>query len=137
MIFLKRKKKTKHCFCHRDFTVEEIISLIVFLRKKENIIKYKNCFFDLKRTGMLNELKIDSDENLLESKDKIKLFCDELNAMFRKFNLNTCKRKIHFLSQMYLETMRFRASEEAVSSICVNYFGGCDFRGTRDEAIDP
>jgi hypothetical protein len=28
-----------------------------------------------------------------------------MNAMFKKFSIKTCRRKIHFLGQMYLETI--------------------------------
>lgn len=48
--------------------------------------------------------------------------------MFSKFNINTCKRKIHFLAQTYIETNHFRSTHEA-SGVCSGYKGGCDFRG--------
>lgn len=36
----------------------------------------------------------------------------ELNRVMRKYEINTCLRKIHFLSQVYHETDRFYSSQE-------------------------
>jgi predicted chitinase len=35
-----------------------------------------------------------------------------MNAMFDKYQINTCLRKIHFLAQSYVETDRFRTTYE-------------------------
>lgn len=49
--------------------------------------------------------------------------------MFKKFSINTCKRKIHFIGQMYLETIYFRYTYESRSSVPSNYRGGVPFQG--------
>jgi len=117
------------CFCNCDIEVEEMIDLIYCLRDKQGYKTFRESFFNLK-TEYISSIRI-TDGAINENRDKIKLFTDEMNAMFKKFNINTCKRKIHFIGQMYLETDSFRATYEGQSTTSVpsNYRGGYDFQG--------
>lgn len=49
----------------------------------------------------------------------------------KKYNINTCIRKIHFISQAYHESHRFRATFEGRSkdNTPSNYEGGYNFQG--------
>ncbi|WP_228458478.1 hypothetical protein, partial [Chryseobacterium hagamense] len=49
--------------------------------------------------------------------------------MFTKYDINTCKRKIHFIGQMYLETIYFRYTYESRKEVPKNYKGGVPFQG--------
>ena len=89
---------------------------------------YRESLFDKSQSEMLSGVKCTSDSKLSNSIDKLSYFSGELNKMFSKFGLNTCKRKIHFIAQMYLETESFRSTCEGIG-VCSGYAGGCDFRG--------
>ena len=91
--------------------------------------KRKEAFFDSGSEFIsilrITEGKIDEEKN----KNKIKLFTVELNKMFEKFKITSCKQKIHFLGQMYLETIYFRYTYESRSVVPSNYRGGVAFQG--------
>ncbi len=104
--------------------------MIYFLRDKEKVVANREKFFDKKRSnGVIKEIAVTDNTSITDNKNKVSLFVSEMNSMFSKYEINTCKRKIHFISQMYLETMRFRATTEANSHYCLNYKGACAFRG--------
>ena len=90
-------KKTKTCYCDRDFTEDEIRSLVKTMKGKEVIwegIKSNACII----------------------KDKtFKSLTIELNKMFRKFKINKCIQKITFLAQVNAETGFFAISHEIPS----------------------
>lgn len=54
-----------------------------------------------------------------------------INKAMKKYNINTCIRKIHFISQAYHESHRFRATFEGRSkdNTPSNYGGGYNFQG--------
>ena len=115
------------CYCNRDIEVDEMLDIIYNLRDKQNYKSKREVFFD--RGGeYISAIRVESG-TLTENKDKIKLFTDEMNAMFKKFSIKTCKRKIHFLGQMYLETISFQYTYESRSEVPDNYKGGVAFQG--------
>lgn len=91
------------CYCDRELTVTEVRDIIIALRKsessvyigenKENLFYKSNC-----------ELPITS--------KTYEAFTCELNKVFKKYNINTCLRRIHFLAQAYHETDRFSTTKE-------------------------
>ncbi|HCA09383.1 hypothetical protein [Chryseobacterium sp.] len=115
------------CYCNRDITVDEMIDLIYHLRDKQNYKSKRDSFFNSGKEKIL-AIGITSGK-ISENRDKIKLFTDEMNTMFKKFDIKTCKRKIHFLGQMYLETISFTYTFESRDSVPDNYKGGVDFQG--------
>lgn len=115
------------CYCNRDITVDEMIDLIYHLRDKQNYKSKRDSFFDSGKEKIL-AIGITSGK-ISENRDKIKLFTDEMNTMFKKFKIKTCKRKIHFLGQMYLETISFTYTYESRDSVPDNYKGGVAFQG--------
>lgn len=115
------------CYCNRDITVDEMIELIYHLRDKQNYKSKRDAFFNEGKEKIAS-IGITSGK-ISENRDKVKLFTDEMNAMFKKFSIKTCKRKIHFLGQMYLETISFTHTYESRDSVPDNYKGGVPFQG--------
>ncbi|WP_239689765.1 hypothetical protein [Rodentibacter caecimuris] len=98
--------KKYECFCHRDFTVEEVKNIVHRLRDFEPNVKRalgyslfsaKNC-------------------NIPISEATYENFTKELNITMKKYDINTCLRKIHFLAQCYHESAHFSTSQELGSS---------------------
>jgi len=113
------------CVCDRDFTSSEMLKIIYELRDKTNFKTHREKFFDL-GSEFMSSLRTN---NLSIDKGKVSLFTERINSMFFNYGINTCRRKIHSLAQMYVETASFRSTSENISSLCSNYKGGCDFRG--------
>lgn len=117
------------CFCNRNIEKNEIVRMIYFLREKEKFIQKREWFFN-KGPEFIPEIRIVngklSDKN---NEKQLITFTNALNAMFLQFKINTCKRKIHFLAQMYLETMQFTSTYENRTSVPENYRGGVPFQG--------
>jgi len=95
------------CYCGRDFTVEEVKNIVKELRDKEVDSKGRAT------------VKISDGYNLFTKKTSIpdtdktyERFTEELNKTMKKYEINTCIRKIHFLAQSYTESNRFRSTEE-------------------------
>ena len=86
----KMKENTK-CFCCRDFTVDEVKSMIKYLKGKEEIWEQKGC---------------DVDDESWES------FTRELNLAFRKYGISKCVQKIVFLAICAVETKLYSSSFE-------------------------
>ncbi|GAA4166627.1 hypothetical protein GCM10022217_40720 [Chryseobacterium ginsenosidimutans] len=95
------KKGDGKCFCDRDLELEELKLIVKQLRLSEKIIS----------TSLF------SDENcpLLNSDKTYDKLLEELNKTFSKYHINTCIRKIHFLSQSYHETSRLGTTLEYAS----------------------
>lgn len=94
--------KRGECFCYRDFTVKEIKKIIYQLRDFEPNVKRtlgyslfsaKNC-------------------NIPNSETTYENFTKELNIAMKKYDIDTCLRKIHFLAQCYHESAHFSTSQE-------------------------
>ncbi|WGE43125.1 glycoside hydrolase family 19 protein [Actinobacillus equuli] len=89
----------KHeCFCHRDFTVDEVKNIVSSLSgtKSYKLFTHKKCPLDDKEKSY---------EQLTE----------KLNSTFKKYEINTCIRKVHFLAQVYLESAHLTTTVEFAS----------------------
>ena len=86
------------CYCGVDFTVEEVRSFIKQMREDEKILT----------------MALFSDENCpISAEDKTyERLTEELNKMMKKYYINTCIRKIHFLAQSYHESSRYGTTLE-------------------------
>ncbi|WP_316633160.1 DUF4280 domain-containing protein [uncultured Flavobacterium sp.] len=115
------------CYCNRNIEVDEMIDIIYNLRDKQNYKSERDVFFN-KGSENIASIRITSGK-LTDNKEKLKLFVNEMNIMFKKFKINTCKRKIHFIGQMYLETISFRYTYESRTEVPSNYKGGVAFQG--------
>ncbi len=87
------------CFCHRDFTVDEFKYILKELRKRERL-----------PTDTLWKPKYST--GATPDDVSFERTVQELNRVMKKYNINTCLRKIHFLAQAYHETDRFRSTQE-------------------------
>ncbi|MEO6834120.1 MAG: hypothetical protein ABI378_15585, partial [Chitinophagaceae bacterium] len=97
----KRHFELTACFCDRNFSLDELKTVVKNLRNEEKI-KTTALFF--------------SDNCPLPENDKTyERFLEELNAMLNKFGINTCIRKLHFIAQSYHESGRFGTTLEGAS----------------------
>lgn len=96
------------CYCNRDFTVKEVRTIIKALRKTENI-KTNKIWVPVYKSGVSPNDKTYT------------TMTNKLNIVMRKYHINTCIRKIHFLAQVYHETDRFRAMTEYTSRYTQRY----------------
>ncbi|WP_244149142.1 hypothetical protein [Rodentibacter mrazii] len=94
--------KKDGCFCYRDFTVEEVKNIVHLLRDYEPKVK-KSLGYSLFSAKNCN---IPTSEATYEN------FTKELNIAVKKYDINTCIRKIHFLAQCYHESAHFSTSQE-------------------------
>ena len=115
------------CFCNRDFTVQELQKIITYLRKEEDFSS-KLKMYDGTKDLLVAQTTYDMEpsEKFSENESTYRVFTKMLNDMFRKYEINTCARKIHFLAQSYAETDRFRCSVECTD---VNKYDGYIGRG--------
>ena len=113
--FVEQMKRISDCFCHRDLSVSEVEDIIAALRKSEpSMYKGENK----------DKLFYSSNCNLPEKEKSYQRFTEELNRVFKNYEINTCIRKIHFLAQVYHETDRFRTTKEyATTATYAPYFG--------------
>lgn len=97
--------KTGNCYCNRDFTEEEFTKIFNKLRDSEPDVK--------KGSGYKVFSASNCDFN--ESDKTLKRLLEEINKVNRKYGINNCIQKIHFLSQIYWESDRFRTALEYAS----------------------
>ena len=90
--------KLGDCSCNRDLTLSELEEMIRTLRKSENI--------------STNDLFYFSYCTLPEDQKTYSALLNELNKIFKKYDISTCVRRIHFLAQLYHESHRFRTTIE-------------------------
>lgn len=90
-------KATKDCYCDKAFTEDQLKDLIKTMTGKEDIWK-----------GIKDPCPIDD--------KSLKSLTYEVNAMFKKYNINRCMQKITFLANLYAETGFFVQSIEEKSS---------------------
>lgn len=146
-------KEVKKCYCNRDFTPEEMNAIVIELRKGEitsyvtrktvetvNGVKKKVSkkvpftVYDQPNTKDLlfaNQSDIKRAEHLSVEDSSYEKVTDMINKTLKKYNINTCIRKIHFISQAYHESHRFRATFEGRTkeNTPSNYKGGYNFQG--------
>ena len=108
------ENKIGKCFCNRDFEIIEFNNIIHGLRDSETRVK-KDSGYNLFGS---NNCKLKEDDKTIE---KLR---GQINSIFKKYNINTCIRKIHFLAQIYHETDRLRTTlEYATNKNYKPYFG--------------
>lgn len=88
----------KPCYCDRDITVDELKQIIKEMRDSEKI----------KSTEIFNgyNCTLPSDEKTYEK------LTEEYNSVCKKYEINSCVRKIHFFAQTYWESDRFKTTLE-------------------------
>jgi predicted chitinase len=101
----KEEKKKGKCFCNRDITPDELTKMVKNIRD--------NTYYDGKTITFYHDDKLFYlYANVPKSERTFKKFAEVINKAFDKYEITTCARKIHFLSNMYVETMYFTATRE-------------------------
>lgn len=116
--FSNQTKSNNICFCKRDFTVDEFKMIVKELRD--------STFYNNKTITYFHQDKLFYLEPLLNENEKnnFQIVTWVVNQMFKKFKIDTCIRKINFLSQMYPETKYFTdLSENSPASNLDQYYG--------------
>jgi predicted chitinase len=127
------------CLCEQDMTEELFIDLLHYLRKETHFDSYKNAFF-FQGSEYVSELRVPilgnkpskEDKELTANMSQIVAYVSELNKIFKKFKLDTCLRRIHFLAQSYAETSWLTSTIElglSETNTPSNYKGGFKFIG--------
>lgn len=98
---------------------------------KLNLVTIDRAFYDDEVDGKKNEdrlfLKQSDDLNVRVSEANYKEFAKQINNTLKKYDINTCIRKIHFFAQLYHETQRLTTTYEDNPSWSVS--GGVYYRG--------
>lgn len=100
-----QKTNTGKCFCGRALTEEEFKTIFEKLRDSEPDVKRDSKY---KLFGATN-CKISITEK------NIKRLTEEFNKVAERYKITQCIQKIHFLSQIYWESDRFRTALEYAS----------------------
>lgn len=90
-------------------------------RYKKTVSKFDELGITIFQSKRIEKIKKDD--------ATIPKFTQEINKIFKDYNINTCLRKIHFLAQCYFESGRFVNTYEALTNVKSNYLGGVDFQG--------
>jgi len=121
------------CYCNRDFTEEEMREIVkelkenTFYSAKDPITKenkqypitnlpYHSINKIFHRNGNSGKFK---NEEVIDN--SFKTFTKSLNTIFTKYEINTCRLKIHFLSQIYIETLFFSQTIETDNNYTKRY----------------
>lgn len=91
------------CFCNRDFEEKDVRQLVKLLKGSETIWEGQAL-----KGGKRAECNIQDKSFATLTK--------ELNNALKKYNINTCAKKMHFLAQVTEETGTFASSEETKST---------------------
>jgi predicted chitinase len=105
---------TGECHCNKDFTAEDLREIVKRIRdntfyKGESITKHheENLFY--------------VKGGVPKSDQTFEKFAEVLNTSFNKHGITNCIHKIHYLANMYVETMYFTATEELESKYTDKY----------------
>ncbi|TRW25661.1 hypothetical protein FMM05_05405 [Flavobacterium zepuense] len=115
----ENNKKKGKCFCNRDITPDELKKMVKNIRD--------TTFYEGKTITYYHQEKLFYIYAKVPQGDRtFAKFAEVLNKAFTKYDINTCARKIHFLANMYVETMYFTATREGKG---INSFRYDPYRG--------
>ncbi len=127
------------CYCNRDFIVQEVKNIVKILREntfyktsekdKKNNPKLKDKYpltnlpyYSVDKIFHRNDEKVSKPYNkeiLLDN--SFESFTKNLNKIFRKYKIDTCEGKAHFLAQIFIETQYFTSTIEKDNSYTPSY----------------
>lgn len=110
----KDEKKKGNCYCNRDITPLELTKMVKNIRDNTHYGGKTITFFHSDKLFYLYA-KVPKADRTFEK------FAEVLNKAFKKHEITTCARKIHFLANMYVETMYFTATREGKGSSNFRY----------------
>jgi len=98
-------KEMGDCFCNRDFDAKELRAIVKRIRD--------NTFYDGESITSFHQEKLFHIRGGVPESDRtFEKFAEVLNKSFNKYGITNCIHKIHFIANMYIETMYFTATEE-------------------------
>ncbi len=108
------EKQTGECYCNRDFEADDLKVMVKRIRD--------NTFYKGKSITKFHQEKLFHGRGGVPESDRnFEKFSDVLNKSFTKYGITNCIHKIHFLANMYVETMYFTATEELPNESNANY----------------
>ena len=110
----------KVCYCDRDFTLIEMQKIISEIRKSTSYNK-KSIYSYYTDKLFSNESQLPDEQKNYEKMNQV------LNDTFKKYEINTCIRKIHFLAQAYWETGYFTRTKEVGKNLKYDPYRGRGF----------
>lgn len=104
----------KKCYCKRDFTVEEMQSIVEGIRDNTYYNEQTITSFHGNKLFHRNSDTRDlfNTELVPEEDQTFKKLTEVLNKYFKMYKIDKCIQKIHFLAQMYAETEYFTKTIE-------------------------
>lgn len=110
------------CFCNRDFTEEDMRKIVKTIRD--------NTYYNGKTISSYHDDKLfhSSYANVPVRDRTYKKFAEVLNEAFKKYGITKCSHKIHFLANMYVETMYFTATKEGGKNLRYDPYRGRGFQ---------
>lgn len=132
-IVLSVKAENENCICKRDLTIVEVKNIVKTLREN-TYYRAKNPANNKMENFPLTNLPYYSVDKIFHRNNKSGKYKDEevtnnsfenftaqVNKVFEKYEINNCKRRAHFLSQMFIETKNFSQTIESDNSYTNNY----------------
>lgn len=98
----KREEQERKCFCNRDFEEKDVRNLVKLLKGTETIWEGQALKGGKRATCNISDKSFAALTN-------------GINSAFKKYKINTCAQKMHFLAQTCEETGTFSLSEETKS----------------------
>ena len=145
----KREAEEARCICKKtSWTADDLKYIVTELRKREVYIKdgriirdnnkkitgrenitYYDDFINAKTKEKMEDkiFYLNREEKLDDKYVNYSEFSKQLNRILKEYKIDTCIRKIHFLAQIYHESMRFTATYENVTG--TGYSGGDFYQG--------
>lgn len=96
------KKEEVVCYCDRDLTLAEFLEIIKGMRNTERELKGTSSILNHPKCPVVGDKNHQALLNVF-------------NSTMKKYSINTCIRKLHFLAQTYWESDRFRTTSEYAS----------------------
>ncbi|WPO81992.1 hypothetical protein SD427_14635 [Chryseobacterium sp. JJR-5R] len=96
------QQEKEKCFCNRDFEEKDVRQFVKLLKGSETIWEGQALKGGKRATCHINDKSFAA-------------LTKGINSAFRKYNINTCAQKMHFLAQACEETGTFTLSEETKS----------------------
>ncbi|HEQ3483908.1 TPA: type VI secretion system tip protein VgrG [Vibrio cholerae] len=109
------EKEQKICLCGRPIT-KDLLSKIIPSNR------VKNGLFELSKSSSLKSISVD-------------VFLEKVNSLLLQYGIDSCLNKMHFLSQVLLESDYFKTAEEyknkdgSIPGKWYLYEGGVDYHG--------
>ena len=137
------KLELRSCLCDRDISIQELKDIVKKIRD--------NTFYDIKekkkeigpktKKTIVKEVKVtkpisyfhkmnlfyDKHSNVPVKDRTFEMFAKVLNDAFRKYGITKCSHKIHFIANMYVETMYFTATRELGEKLRYDPYRGRGF----------